>query len=370
MRTAVALYVLVGNVWTALALAFVTFASWLLLCDYVVLGYIGQYVPFLRQLWDPTVDRFAFMIPVLVVWLLMTAFYKSGVRSMLREFAPIPQIVHDSPLSVGIWTEALEDLIGQVQDLRLAFPRFSTPFRVWLRKRSLGEKSEYFRRMRIYLGYLHLTLMCGFLRWQNRRLKGLAAEETLQPREFWKSWLQTPSALCRVWIPGVWLIVLLWSLTQVPLEAAWMEGTASRFVTSGKPIYRVFNSVLIQRNDSSKPETIEEELQTDDDGALFRSKTFLLGRGTLTIRVTDFPRVYRNILAECVDDICAIVPVDPRVVDPECVTTTVDASELRAGTACVGFVQQSGNEILLNLKLTLLTRNKKPLGQVWIEPNR
>src|SRR5260370_1402288 len=81
-------------------------------------------------------------------------------------------------------------------------------------------------------------------------------------------------------------------------------------------------------------------------GYWFRLRTVLLGQGTLKVRATDFARVYRRIVVECIgtSPSCAILESGsgPRLEIP-----------LRSGASTFAFMQ-TGPDLSLNMRVSLV----------------
>jgi len=124
-------------------------------------------------------------------------------------------------------------------------------------------------------------------------------------------------------------------------------------------MFACFNHVQVARNGNI--DFVEENLgRNNNDGSWFRVKTALFGQGTLTVRATDFPRVYRRIDAECIGTppSCAILGSGsgPKFEIP-----------LRSGAATFTFVQTSP-ELSLNMRVFLVSRRSDVFEVAIIEP--
>lgn len=195
--------------------------------------------------------------------------------------------------------------------------------------------------------------LAEFLRWHHDRLARVKVH-TLDAAGLARPGVTFRGLARACWLPLLWLVLII-----VPRYTNWMENVAAQTQHLPDRIFAVI--AKFERVKNHKPVIWEEALQTTDSRVLTRSTTILNPVGLLTVRGTDFPRVYRRIRAV------------PEGSPPACILPDSRGRELegglRGGACTFRFMQETG-EIGLNLKVILLRRDGHPLDTAVIEPRK
>jgi hypothetical protein len=305
------LFVVTGSIREAATLAAVTIFAWWGFCDYYMLP---------RFLWWTSwMDLFAF-VPVSVLGLLtIVALRKWLVSRALSRFAQLPHLPGpDQRLDVQTWGEMLRELE---------------------QRPGVGPAKRY-------------------LRWQRCRLVVLNPVAKIDSAAIFRAWWPHPVSMVRTWLLSGWPLLLWAVLILAPLHTNVMERIATTFSSHPR---RIFDVLVEAKGANGK--IVRESLRLQaGNGGLARSDTAFLARGTVTVRATDFPRVYRHVEAFCGGS------------SPACLISEDSSSNseldlnvpIRGGTASFDFIQTTP-EPVLNLRLWLTRRDGGRLNTVTIE---
>ncbi len=306
-----ALFMLSGSAWCIAAVGIATLLAWWFLSDFYMMR-CGSW-------WTEWMDRYAFMLASAVVILVLDLIGCIYLRNFSkRRLAGLGLRLIESTMAVQTW----RNMIGEVS----------------CREGGLCRK---------------------YLEWQSGRLARLDPTTSIDPKNIAGAWWFSLRAVAPVFLLCCWLPTLWASLVLIPQRTNVMEFLASAASGRANRMFDWRNSVEIAQN--GRIMIVDEELQRDPrDGSLFRSATALLGRGSLTVRATDFPRVYRTIVAECagVPAACAFsgIPGASKIAVP-----------LRAGASRLDFIQPP-SEIRLNMRLSFASRRDHAFDYVVVEP--
>jgi hypothetical protein len=202
-----------------------------------------------------------------------------------------------------------------------------------------------------------------YLRWHATRLFAVDDAAVRPVKRLARAWWWKPRSLVRVWLIACWLPALWVVLTVLPRHTGVMEWLADR--VQGHPT-ELYDAVVSGREPAAKRNLsgtrVTESVWKDGDDKLVRFHTALVSTGTVTVHVTDFPRVYRRIQAICVGTSpgCGVVFGPNDDAEPHAMVP------VRAGRASVQFVQITPDP-RLDLKLRLLIWDGTVIGEVTIE---
>ena len=198
-----------------------------------------------------------------------------------------------------------------------------------------------------------------FFAWTRRGLAPLDPNVGFNHAEIFSEILIRRGKCMRFWAALLWLPACWVTLIVIPLKTNAMERIAT-FV-NGRPV-RTFDLIVVARERNGR--VTSESLETAMDGSLGRVHTSRLGGGTLIIRATDFPRVYRRIEAVCGGD-----PPNCTVAEDFQSNSELHlAVPLRGGSSHLTFTQRIPEEPKLNMKLYFTRRDGVVLETVSIEP--
>jgi hypothetical protein len=287
-----------------------TLAAWFLLCDYFMLSRVPW--------WTQWMDHLAFIPAVFLGAVLMIAWEKRIILAgTAAGGASLPVVLPGDRFEPVVW------------------------------RRMFGLVAETSRS----------ALTRRFLRWTNRRITKLDPKVALSYGEIFAKIHKWPGGRMRLWAAFLWLPAVWISLITIPLQTNVMEHVAA--YVSGRPAH-IFDLIAIAND--VLPESL---VVSEKDGSLGRVRTAsFLGGGTLKIRATDFPRVYRRVEA-----VCGGQPLYCGVAENRESNSELDlVVPLRGGSGRLSFVQKIAGEPRLNMKLYLTRRDGVVLDTVSIEP--
>lgn len=195
--------------------------------------------------------------------------------------------------------------------------------------------------------------------WLSRRISSAGPLHIGERESYARAWWFSRGSVLPVLLASLWLPVLCACFILAPIYTNVLELLASRWNAYPNRIFACLNRVQVPRKGHA--DVIEEDLgRNNNDGSWFRLKTALSGQGTLTVRATDFPRVYRRIIVECAGAApnCAILGSrsDPDLEIP-----------LRSGAATFSFIQTS-SELGLNMRVLFVSKQNVTFETILIEP--
>jgi hypothetical protein len=307
--TSLSLFLLTRSLGASALAAVISVLSWWFLSDFYMVPLLGA------NHWREWMDTSAFILPPA---LLLMGFL-CGARARLERAAR--KEVQGFPLTLAFDARAV-----RVSELQRTL-------RVALQQRT---------------GWI-----AEFLRWHQDLLAKVKVH-TVDAAGLARSGVTFRGLARACWLPLLWLVLII-----VPRYTNWMENVAAH--TQHLP-HRIFAVIAkFERVENHRPVVWEEVLQTTDSGVLTRSTTILNPVGLLTVRGTDFPRVYRRVRAV------------PEGSPPACILPDSGGRELegalRGGAFTFRFMQETG-EIGLNLKVVLLRRDGRALDTAVIEPRK
>jgi hypothetical protein len=201
-----------------------------------------------------------------------------------------------------------------------------------------------------------------FLAWRANRLDTSAEAPEIHGKGVFSVRHDSGRALWKGLVLAAWLPFLCCVLLFVPLHTNVMEFVVRQVAHRPNRFFKIENEVQVVA-EKKRNYTIYDELKPDPGtGCLFRPDTTgKLGRGVLTVRATDFPRVYRRVVATCVGD-------TPTCGMPDAGKSQTHTFDLVGGTARISFFQMPA-QVHLNMTLLLQTAKGDVLDFVCIEPN-
>jgi hypothetical protein len=301
----VAIFLLAASSLARILLLLSTVAAWWFLSDYF-------FAP-----WPWWMDRFAFMVCSLVLFLAMTAAVLwLGIRPRSRKDKP-----------------AFDLLSGSASHARL-------PIMDWCR---LFEA----------VADLHHGIWKSYWKWYSVRLKRIAARGPSAsvhelPTLWWFHRRAIPQWMALGCLPALWVVLVL-----TPLHSNVMENVAA-FTRSRPAIYNV-------RCSSSAPPVNGEDLLRTDFGFERKQICGQATGGAFEVSSTPFPRVYRRIAVRCLTN-CSLV-------SPNHTADVLDETVAVVGSDAKFQWVQTG---LHKLEMTIFLQRQDgtPLNTVTVEPSK